>query len=37
MDCGKVVEDIKVVKCPYCGYRVLYKERQPVVRNVKTD
>lgn len=35
--CGKKIEDIKVVKCPYCGYRILRKERSPVVRKVKTD
>ncbi|MEM0372411.1 MAG: DNA-directed RNA polymerase subunit P [archaeon] len=35
--CGKIVEDIKSVKCPYCGYRILSKERPPVVKKVKTD
>ena len=35
--CGKKIEDIKVVKCPYCGYRILRKERSAVVRKVKTD
>ncbi len=37
MNCGKVIEDIKVVKCPYCGYRILIKERPPIVKRVKTD
>ena len=37
MECGKVVEDIKSIKCPYCGYRILYKERPQIVKKVKTD
>lgn len=35
--CGKKVEDIEVVKCPFCGYRILKKERPPVVRKVKAE
>lgn len=35
--CGKRVENVKIVKCPYCGYRVLSKERPLVVKKVKTD
>jgi DNA-directed RNA polymerase subunit RPC12/RpoP len=36
-ECGKKVDDIKAVKCSYCGYRIFYKERPPVVKKVKTD
>lgn len=35
--CRKKVEDVKVVKCPYCGYRILEKERPPVVKKVKAE
>jgi DNA-directed RNA polymerase subunit RPC12/RpoP len=33
--CGKKVDSIDVIKCPYCGYRILQKERPPVVKKVK--
>lgn len=33
--CGKQVEKVEVVKCPYCGYRILQKVRPPVVKKVK--
>ena len=35
--CGKKVDDISVVKCPSCGYRIIVKERPAMVRKVKTD
>lgn len=35
--CGKKMDDIKVVKCPYCGYRILKKDRPAVVRKVKAE
>jgi len=38
-DCGKVLEDLNMsqnVRCPYCGYRVLFKERDAVAtRKIK--
>jgi DNA-directed RNA polymerase subunit RPC12/RpoP len=36
-NCGKKVQDINVVKCDYCGYRIFHKERPPVVKKTKTD
>ncbi|MHA1237973.1 MAG: DNA-directed RNA polymerase subunit P [Candidatus Odinarchaeia archaeon] len=38
--CGGEVtsEELKTlpgVKCPYCGYRILYKTRPPIVKKVK--
>jgi len=37
--CKKRIEslDTKFTRCPYCGYRVLYKIREPVAREVSTD
>ena len=35
--CGKKVDDIKTIKCPYCGFRIYTKDRPPVVKKVKTD
>ena len=35
--CGAEIEDISTVKCPHCGYRILVKERPPMVKKVKTD
>jgi DNA-directed RNA polymerase subunit P len=40
--CGKTVslqglESLPGVKCPYCGYRVLYKIRPPIVKKVKSQ
>ncbi len=38
-DCGKVLVDIDMaqpVRCPYCGYRVLFKQREPAaLRKIK--
>jgi len=40
--CQKCKKDIKeldskFVRCPYCGWRVLYKGRVPVAKEVKTN
>ncbi|MEM3400136.1 MAG: DNA-directed RNA polymerase subunit P [Candidatus Micrarchaeia archaeon] len=29
--------DSDYVHCPHCGCRVLFKERQPIAKDVKTD
>ncbi len=35
--CKRVFDRIPegAVRCPYCGYRVLFKAREPVVKVVK--
>jgi len=38
--CGKEVKSTDLgqlpgIKCPNCGYRILYKRRPPVVKKVK--
>ena len=36
--CGKIVtpEDIKkMIRCPYCGGKILFKKRPQVVKKVK--
>ena len=33
--CGKKIKDVSVIRCPYCGFRLLFKERSPVVKTVK--
>lgn len=35
--CGKKVKEIKVVKCPYCGYRIIHKEKPPIVKKMSTQ
>lgn len=35
--CGREVEEIRVIKCPYCGYRIFEKIRPPVVKRVKAE
>lgn len=40
--CWKCKENIKeldtsFIRCPKCGSRVLFKERQQITREVKTD
>ncbi|RLG21119.1 DNA-directed RNA polymerase subunit P [Candidatus Micrarchaeota archaeon] len=35
--CGKKIDDINAVKCPYCGYRILIKERPPIAKKLRTD
>jgi len=40
MNCGKEVpkEDIrKRIRCPYCGYRILLKDRPETVKKVKAE
>jgi len=36
-NCGSHVENIDVVKCPHCGYRIFYKKRPPIVRKITTE
>jgi len=38
--CGRemTAEDLKAlpgVRCPYCGHRILYKARPPLIKKVK--
>ncbi|NVM30853.1 MAG: DNA-directed RNA polymerase subunit P [Candidatus Helarchaeota archaeon] len=38
--CGKEVtkkglESLPGVKCPHCGFRILYKQRPPIVQKLK--
>ncbi len=39
--CGRVFDLFQLqvlaprIRCPYCGYRVIYKVRSPVVKKVK--
>lgn len=36
-DCGKILENLDLtmpVRCPYCGYRVMFKHRQPIAKKV---
>jgi DNA-directed RNA polymerase subunit RPC12/RpoP len=39
MKCGKKMAQLatKFVRCPYCGCRVLFKERAPVAKELPTD
>lgn len=39
MKCRKKITKLatKFVRCPYCGCRVLYKERAPVAKEISTD
>jgi DNA-directed RNA polymerase subunit P len=37
-NCGKKIEKIEnFITCPYCGYKILVKERPPVVKKVKAE
>jgi DNA-directed RNA polymerase subunit RPC12/RpoP len=37
-NCGKKVDDVeKFVTCPYCGHKILIKQRPQVARKIKTD
>jgi len=36
-NCSKTIENVEVVKCPYCGYRIFHKERPPIVKKVTTE
>lgn len=33
--CGKKIKDIKNIRCPYCGGRLIFKERPPVAKKVR--
>jgi DNA-directed RNA polymerase subunit P len=36
--CGKVVENIAergTLRCPFCGYKILFKDRPKVIKRVK--
>jgi DNA-directed RNA polymerase subunit P len=37
--CGKVVElnPADPVRCPYCGFKIIFKTRPSVVKKVKTQ
>ncbi|MFH0817138.1 MAG: DNA-directed RNA polymerase subunit P [Candidatus Micrarchaeota archaeon] len=37
--CRKEVKELDpvFVRCPYCGCRVLFKQRQPIARDVKAE
>ncbi len=40
--CGKCKKEIKSVdtkftRCPHCGWRILYKGRLPIAKEVGTD
>ncbi|MFP3278764.1 MAG: DNA-directed RNA polymerase subunit P [Candidatus Micrarchaeota archaeon] len=38
LQCGRQIKDIKnFVRCPYCGYRVVAKERSSIAREISTD
>jgi DNA-directed RNA polymerase subunit RPC12/RpoP len=41
LECGKVVEidleTAKKIQCPFCGYRILTKQRRAFVRRVSSD
>ena len=35
-NCGKKIDDIeKFVTCPYCGHKILTKERPPIAKKLK--
>lgn len=38
-ECKKDIEkiDTKFVRCPYCGCRILFKKRPPIVKEISTD
>ena len=38
LHCGAEIKSIdKFVRCPYCGYRIVIKERPQIAKEVKTD
>ncbi|MGC8662525.1 MAG: DNA-directed RNA polymerase subunit P [Candidatus Micrarchaeia archaeon] len=38
LQCGKQIKEVtNFIRCPYCGYRVVVKERAPIAREVSTD
>ncbi|MFC2174610.1 DNA-directed RNA polymerase subunit P [archaeon] len=37
-NCGKKIDDIeKFVTCPYCGHKIITKERPPLAKQVQAD
>ncbi|MFH1978138.1 MAG: DNA-directed RNA polymerase subunit P [Candidatus Aenigmatarchaeota archaeon] len=38
LHCGKTIEtsSSQKIQCTYCGYRVLLRTRQPVIKKVKS-
>lgn len=35
--CEKQIEELDQVRCPYCGFRIIVKERPKVVKRVKSE
>ncbi len=37
--CGKKIKKLEqnFIRCPYCGYRVLAKERSPLAKEVSSN
>ncbi len=37
--CGTTVKSVEegMVRCPSCGYRIIYKTREPVAKTIKAD
>ena len=33
--CGKEIEELYKVRCPYCGYRIIFKERPEFEKSVR--
>lgn len=38
--CGKTIDSNELmglpgIRCPVCGYRILYKSRSPIIREIK--
>lgn len=31
----KKLENVPGIKCPYCGYRILYKKRAAIIKQIK--
>ena len=39
-ECKKEIDESKLasltgIKCPYCGYRILYKKRPSIIKRIK--
>ncbi len=39
LHCGKKIKKIEAnfIRCPYCGYRILAKERSALAKEISTD
>jgi DNA-directed RNA polymerase subunit P len=40
LKCGKDIEMERVkdkIRCPYCGYRIIYKDTPKTIKKVKAD